>query len=232
MFYIPPATRVILPFTGISFQPFYLLLLEGKLPLFFLLPKPLSTVPSSKKFLASRNYFQRANKASAGTPHGRLPWDGRMWQMQRLHCLGKCSPSLQLGSTLRQHSTPSSFPKVSVRKPFFVSSSSFFFSFCSYQFKQEQWIPQALQECDKVSTKPTRKVMYGPWSAAPINHFTNPSCKEWALQPRAQNASFLHPQTCTLHTHHPPAPLLDGTCHPSNKLACSRVKFFSFRQFL
>lgn len=134
MFYIPPVTRVILTFTGISSQPFYLLLLEGKLPLFFLLPKPLSTVPSSKKkHLASRNYFQRANKASAGTPHGRLPWDERMWQMQRLHCLGKCSPALRLSSTATFH--PLLLSQGLSEKTFFLF---FFFLFLFFLFLSVQ----------------------------------------------------------------------------------------------
>ena len=147
------------------------------------------------------NYFQRTDKTAAGTPDGRRPW-GRQ-PMQGLCCLGKCSPA-----TPCQHSTPSALPKVSVRKPFF----SFSFFFCSYQFKQEQWIPQTLQECDKVSTKPTRKVMYGPWVAAPINHFTNQRCKEWALQPEPRM-----PAPCTLKLVHPTPTLTQLHLSPSQQ---------------
>lgn len=102
---------------------------------------------------------------------------------------------------------PPSFPKVSVRKPFFFSSSSFFFSFCSYQFKHEQWIPQALQECDKVSTKPTRKVMYGQWSAAPINH--KPELQR--MSPATKSSECQLPASSNMHTPHPPpSSTLDG----------------------
>lgn len=146
------------------------------------------------------NYFQRTSRAAAGTPGGRRPWGPR--PTLGLRCLGKCSPAAPC-----QHSTPSAFPKVSVRKPFFSPPPPFF---CSYQFKQEQWIPQTLQECDKVSTKPTRKVMYGPWAAVPINHFINQSCKEWALQPEPRMPApcthkLVHPTPTRTQWHLPPS---------------------------
>lgn len=177
-----------------------------------------SVIPAKRTTSPPENYFQRANKAAAGTPNGAAPLGRANVADAQEALLGKAKPCCST-SMFR----PLAFPKVSVRKPFFP--------FCSYQFKQEQWIPQALQECDKVSTKPTRKVMYGPWAAAPINHFTHQSCKELrerpALQPRAQ--SSLHPKMHTPHTHPRPAPSLDSTCHLStNTQACSRVKYFSF----
>ena len=108
----------------------------------------------------------------------------------------------------------------------FFYSFSFFFGFLSVQTRTMN--SSSPQECDKVSTKPTRKVMYGPWAAAPINHITNQSYKERALQVECKG-----PTPCTLQQapHTPPLPVasLEHTCHPhTNKLAYARVKFFSF----
>ena len=140
-------------------------------------------------------------------------------KVARLLCLGKYSLTAP-----RQRSTPSAFPKVSVRK--FFLFIFFFFGFLSVQTRTMN--SSSPQECDKVSTKPTRKVMYGPWAAAPINHITNQSYKERALQVECKG-----PTPCTLQQapHTPPLPVasLEHTCHPhTNKLAYARVKFFSF----
>lgn len=59
--------------------------------------------------------------------------------------LGKCSPAVSC-----QHSSPSAFPKVSAENPFL---------FLSVQTRTMN--SSSPQECDKVPTKPTRKVMYG-----------------------------------------------------------------------
>ena len=109
-------------------------------------------------------------------------------------CLGKCSLAAP-----SQRSTPSAFPKVSVRKFFFFSFS--FFWFLSVQTRTMN--SSSPQECDKVSTKPTRKVMYGPWAAAPINHIRNQSYKERALQVECKG---LAPCTLQQAPPHPTSP--------------------------
>lgn len=108
MFYIPPVTRVILPSPGISSQPFYLPLLEGKFPPCVLLAKPLSAVWSQQKEPPRHQKTTFGGQIKLQLAHlmARLLWEGRMWQMHRKHCLGKRSPA-----ALHQCSAPSPFPR-------------------------------------------------------------------------------------------------------------------------
>lgn len=152
-----------------------------------LLPKPLSSpIPAKRNSSQPETDFQGATRAAH--LRVRLPWDQRTWRCKAA-LLGKAQSPC---STSTFH--PFGLSQGLSEKTFFFPRF-LFFGFLSVQIRTMN--SSSPQECDKVSTKPTRKVMYGPWAAAPINHFTNQSCKEWALQAECRG-----PAPCTLKQAH------------------------------
>ena len=184
-----------------------------------LLPKPLSSpIPARRNSSQPETDFQGATRAAH--LRVRLSWDRRTRRDARLRCLGKHG----LGAP-RQHSTPSAFPKVSVRKLFFFPFSIFWVLISSNknnEFLKPTRMWQGVNKADQEGD-------VWPLGCSSHKSLHKPELQRMSFASRVQRASSLHPQTGTHHTQPLPAPSLECTCHPcTNKLACSRVKFFSF----
>lgn len=148
VFYIPPVTKVILPSIGISSQAILSPTSWRNVHSFFQLPKALlqRTISGGKK-KGGGNNVAGSKKTAANTPNGKVSREERKMATPHIACLGTQSlaPS--------QHFKPFGFAQGLRKKTFF------FFFFLSVQTRTMN--SSSPQKCDKVSTTPTRKVIYG-----------------------------------------------------------------------
>ena len=185
MFYIPPVTRVILPSTGISSQPFYLPLLEGKLPP-FLPPKPLSTAPTPHN---QKTTFRGQIKLQLAHLMAGVPEEGSRCK----GCVAWESAALPLHVNIP---LPPPFPRSQWEN---LSFLFLFFLFLSVQTRTMnssnparmwQGVNKANQEGD-----------VWPMGCSSHKSLHKPALQRMGPATRAQNASSLHPQTGAPHTH-------------------------------
>lgn len=206
-----PVIGVVCPCLASSSQPFYLLVLKKSLPLY---PFPTSsmlwkTSQKKKKRNSSRGLAKLEPVYTSFLLRGQTQRQSSRWQ-----------------STLVSHSglSPSSESLSLTNSNSFSPPPHFFFP---YQFKGEQWIPQAHKNVTRC-----QKRQPGRWcmaQAAPINHFPARATKK-SQSPIGQSLRPSQPTLFQLQCPWRGSPVPPTSAHPSHPShpCCSRVKTGSF----